>query len=421
MYRKSVLSNGVRVVSESVDHVRSASLGVWVRCGSRYETENQNGISHFIEHMLFKGTKKRSAFEIASAIESVGGMINACTGKELTSFYVKVPDYSLEIALDVLADMFLHPRFDADDIEREKLVIQQEINLLEDTPDDYIHDFCEAHFWDGHELGLPVLGRREVIGGFTRKEIDEFFRSRYGGENVVVTASGHIEHDYLVELCDKTIGSLGQVVQTNPSGKKPVVGHQIAVVEKDLEQVHMIVAVPAPSITADNRYTAIILNTILGGSMSSRLFQEIREKRGMAYAIHSFWAPYVEAGMFGVYAGTGVKEAGQVLGLVLEELVRIAEEPVTNRELTNAKELVKGNYLLSMENTDTRMSRLARSEIYFGRHFEEDEILQAVEGVSEEGILRLAKEMFSPEVMTIAAIGPLCEKNLFLEVMKPYR
>lgn len=418
MYRKTVLTNGVRVVSETVEYVRSVSLGVWVRCGSRYETERTNGISHFIEHMLFKGTRRRSAFEIASAIESVGGMINAYTGKELTSFYVKVPDYSLEVSLDVLADMFLNSKFDEGDIKREKSVIEQEINLLEDTPDDYIHDFCESCFWENHALGLPILGQREVIGGFTRKEIHEFFRSRYGGENVVVTASGRLDHDRIVNLCEKTFGLLENRVEKTSVDGAPCTNHRIAVLEKDLEQVHMIVAVPAPSVTAENRYTVVLLNTILGGSMSSRLFQEIREKRGMAYAIHSFWSPYVEAGMFGVYAGTGVKEARGVLGLILDELMQVAEKPVTSKELANAKELVKGNYLLSMENTDTRMSRLARGELFFGRYIGEEEILQGVERVNEEDVRMLAREMFSPEVMTVAAIGPLCEREFFLDVIK---
>ncbi|MCX7982885.1 MAG: insulinase family protein [Syntrophales bacterium] len=418
MYRKTVLPNGVRVVSEAVDYVRSVSLGVWVNCGSRYETERDNGISHFIEHMLFKGTTKRSALEIVSSIESVGGIINASTGKELTSFYVKVPDYSLEIALDVLADMFLHPKFDENDIEREKSVVQQEISLLEDTPDDFIHDFCDTHFWNGHELGFPILGRREVIGGFTRERIWRFFRSRYGGGNVIVTASGRLNHDRLVDLCENTFGRLGDFIEKPSRRAPPFFNHRIAVLEKDLEQVHMMIAVPAPSITAKNRYSAIILNTILGGSMSSRLFQEIREKRGMAYAIHSFWAPYLEAGMLGVYAGTGVKEAKEVLELILKGLVEVAEEGVTSQELRNAKELVKGNYLLSMENTDTRMSRLARGEIYFGRPLEEEEILQEVEQVSEGDISTLAREMFSPEVMTIVAVGPLCEREFFLDVLR---
>ncbi|HOJ52405.1 MAG TPA: pitrilysin family protein [Syntrophales bacterium] len=419
MYRKTVLPNGVRVVSERVDHVRSVSLGIWVRCGSRYETEAVSGISHFIEHMLFKGTERRSALEIASAIESVGGMMNAYTGKELTSFYVKVPDYSLEPALDVLADMFLYSRFDEGDIAREKAVVEQEINLLEDTPDDYIHDFCEARFWKGHRLALPVLGRREVVKNFTRDEIRDFFRSHYGGENIVIAASGNLDHDHLVKMCEGTFGTLGDSIEKGSGGALPVINHQVAVLEKDLEQVHMIVAVPAPSTTAPNRYHAVILNTLLGGSMSSRLFQEIREKRGLAYAVHSFWAPYLEAGMFGVYAGTGVKEAREVLGLILAELKRMAEVPVTDRELTNAKELVKGNYLLSMENTDTRMSRLARSEIYFGRHLSEEEILRGVDMVKAEDLQALAREIFSFDLMTVAAIGPLCEREFFLDVMRP--
>lgn len=419
MYRKDELPNGVRVITEKVDYVRSVSLGVWVKCGSRCETEMTSGTAHFIEHMLFKGTNRRSALDIASAIESLGGVMNAYTGKELTSFYVKVPDYNVEAALDVLADMFLHPRFDEGDIEREKSVVQQEISLLEDTPDDYIHDYCEARFWQGHGLGQPILGRREVVEGFTRSELYKFFRERYCGRNVVITAAGHLAHDRLVKLCEATFGELPGNALSYCSSSSPTVSQEISVLERDLEQVHMIVAMPGPSAVDEKRYAAIILNTILGGSMSSRLFQEIREKRGMAYAVNSFWAPYMETGMFGVYAGAGVKEIREVAGLVLQELRKMAEEHMSSEELKRAKELVKGNYLLSMENTDTRMSRLARGEIYFGRHFEEEEILAAVDRVTQKDILDLAREMFSWDLTTIVAIGPIREKEFFLDILRP--
>lgn len=394
MYRKSILSNGIRVLTERVEHVRSVSLGVWVGCGSRWETEATNGRAHFIEHMLFKGTKNRSAFDIASTIESLGGVINAYTGKEVTSFYVKVPHYHLPAAVDVLADMFCHARFDERDIKREKTVILQEINLLEDTPDDYIQDFCDARFWQGHGLGLPVLGRREVVEAFRREDLYDFFRAHYGGENVTITAVGCVEHDPFVELCAANFGQLPAHVPLPSSEGRPFLTHHVALLEKDLEQMQMMVALPAPAAADENRYVAILLNTILGGSMSSRLFQEVRERRGMAYAIHSFWVPYRDAGMLGIYAGTGVEEAQEVLDIVLREIQSLRERGVTERELEGAKALVKGNCLLSMESTDTRMNHLARCELAFGRYITEEEALAAINRVTVGDILGLARSMF---------------------------
>lgn len=417
MYNKAVLDNGVRIISESIEHVRSISIGVWVACGSRHEDLKTNGTAHFIEHMLFKGTQGRSAFDIAAAIDSVGGVMNAFTSKELTSFYIKIPDYHLALAIDLLSDIFLNSRFDDQEIEKEKSVVLQEIHMLEDAPDDYIHDFFEAQFWDGHRLGLPILGTRTGVEGFSRDGLLQFFRSRYCGDNMVVTAAGHLQQGDFVDLITKAFGSLnGRAVQEE--SPTPDIFSKVAVIEKDLEQIHMMIGTPAPSAVSDDRYASFILNAVLGGSMSSRLFQEIREKRGLAYAIHSYLTPYMDTGMLNVYAGTGRQEIQEVISLSLDEMIRLSETPLTKSELQGAKELIKGNFLLSMESTDTRMTRLAKNELCFGRLIPTEEAVAGIDKVTSEDVQVLARDMFNPNRMTVAAIGPISERDLALSIIR---
>lgn len=417
MCNKSILDNGIRVISEEIPHVHSISIGVWVACGSRYEDQATNGISHFIEHMLFKGTGKRSAYDIAAAIDSVGGVMNAFTSKELTSFYIKIPDYHLSLAIDLLADIFQHSRFENEEIEKEKSVILQEIHLLEDSPDDYIHDFFESQYWNGHRLGLPVLGTRQGVQAFTRDALLRFFSDRYHGQNLVVTAAGRLRHEDLVKSIRKSFGLMeGNVL---PHGNDlPEISAKVAVLEKDLEQIHMMMGGPAPSAVSKARYVSFVLNAILGGSMSSRLFQEVREKRGLAYAIHSYLTPYLDTGMLNIYAGTGPREIAQVSGLILDELGRMGRELSPAREIEGAKELIKGNFLLSMESTDTRMTRLAKNEICFGRHIPSEEVVAGVDAVTGEDVRSLARECFNPSAMTVAAIGPISERELTLDILR---
>jgi predicted Zn-dependent peptidase len=417
MYNKTVLDNGIRIVSESLDHVRSVSIGVWVTCGSRHEDIKTNGTAHFIEHMLFKGTQKRSAFDIAAAIDSVGGVMNAFTSKELTSFYIKIPDYHLSLAVDLLADIFQHSRFDDVEIEKEKSVILQEIHMLEDAPDDYIHDFFEAQFWNGHRLGLPILGTRTGVEHFTRDGLLRFFTDRYCGDSMVVTAAGHLDHTEFVRLVRNAFQTMnGRAVrEENPA---PDIAPKVAVLEKDLEQIHLMIGTPAPSAVSTDRYASFVMNAVLGGSMSSRLFQEIREQRGLAYAIHSFLTPYMDTGILNVYAGTGVREVGEVIGLALNEMIRLCETPLTDRELQGAKELIKGNFLLSMESTDTRMTRLAKNEICFGGLIPTEEVVAGIDRVTSDEVLALARDMFNPSLMTVAAIGPVSEKDLTVNIIR---
>ncbi len=417
MYNKTILDNGIRVISEEIDHVRSVSIGVWVACGSRHENQSTNGTAHFIEHMLFKGTARRSAFDIAAAIDSVGGVMNAFTSKELTSFYIKIPDYHLPMAIDLLADIFKNSLFAEEEIEKEKSVVLQEIHMLEDSPDDYIHDFFEAQFWNGHCLGLPILGTKEGVKDFSREGLMQFFNHRYRGQNLVVTAAGHLKHGNFIDLVGKAFGSMeGNAIQD--SRTIPDIAAKVAVIEKDLEQIHMMIGTPAPSAVSENRYASFIMNAILGGSMSSRLFQEIREKRGLAYAIHSYLTPYMDAGMLNIYAGTGPREIREVIGLILDDLIRMSNEMLTADELQGAKELIKGNFLLSMESTDTRMTRLAKNEICFGRHVKSEDVVAGIDAVTSEEVRTLAMESFNPAMMTVAAIGPLSERELTLNILR---
>ena len=415
MYNRTVLDNGIRVISEEIGHVRSVSIGVWVRCGSRNESLKTNGTAHFIEHMLFKGTESRTAFDIASAIDSVGGLMNAATGKELTSFYVKIPDYHLALAIDLLADILKNSQFDTAEIGKETTVVLQEINMVEDSPDDYIHDFFDAIFWGGHPLGRSVLGTKEAVEGYNREVLFSFFNARYRGENLVLTAAGNLKHDVLVELVRHAFGSLAQGAVKDET-TAPVVSSKEAVLEKDLDQVHMLIGALAPSARSSKRFPCFLMNAVLGGSMSSRLFQEIREKRGLVYAIHSYLIPYTDTGMLGIYAGTSEDKVSDVIGLVLETLKGLCNDLLTEKELTSARELVKGNFLLGMESTDNRMMKLARDEIYLKRYVPPEEVIAHIDAVGVEDIRLLSCEVFNPDTISLAAIGRISEKDCRLKL-----
>ena len=410
-YRKTVLSNGIRVITEEIRHVRSASIGAWVRCGSRHEDERINGTAHFIEHMLFKGTARRSAFDIASDIDSVGGVMNAFTGKELTAFYVKVPDYHLPLAMDLLADIFNHSLFNRDEIDKEKSVILQEIRMVEDTPDEYIHDIFEKHFWEGHPLGMPVLGTRDSVDGFDRGEVLKFFEGRYRGDNLVIAAVGNLEHEKLVDLVAELFGGL-PALRTGTDEKRPRTAARLSCIEKDLEQLHLVIGTPAPATLDDTRFAGILMNSVFGGSMSSRLFQEIREKRGLAYAVRSYIVSYRDTGMLNVYVGTSKDKTREVIDIILAEMRRMKTEPFTDKELQSAKELIKGNLLLSMESTDNRMQKLATNEIYFGRNVPPEEIVGRIEAVSAEDILSLSAQMFTRHNLSMVFLGDMTEAEM---------
>ena len=411
MVSKTILDNGIRVISEEIDHVRSVSIGAWVEGGSRHENGLNNGAAHFIEHMLFKGTDRRSAFDIASAIDSVGGVMNAATGKELTSFYIKIPDYHLELAVDLLADLFTGSRFDEKDIGREKSVILQEIRMVEDTPDDKIHDFFESLFWRGHPLGLPILGTKERIEAFRRDELLHFFQTRYRGRHLVLTAAGNLKHNRFVDLVRRSFGSLlGSSVCERI--EVPVARPGNDVLWKELEQVHLLIGSPAPSAVSPERHAAFLLNSVLGGSMSSRLFQEIRERRGKAYTVGSFLSSYLDAGYVSVFAGTSAASVHEVVQIISSELAQVRADGLRAEELQRAKDQRKGNILLGLETSDSRMSRIAGNEIYFGRDVPLEEVATGIDAVSNADIVRVAARLFQPASLALTILGPVVADGL---------
>jgi predicted Zn-dependent peptidase len=410
-YRKTVLSNGIKVITEEIRHVRSVSIGAWVPCGSRHEDERINGTAHFIEHMLFKGTARRSAFDIASDIDSVGGVMNAFTGKELTAFYVKVPDYHLPLAIDLLADIFINSLFTLDDIDKEKSVVLQEISMVEDTPDEYIHDIFEKHFWEGHSLGMPVLGTKDSVDAFERAKVLRFFEERYRGDNLVIAAVGNMEHERLVDLVAKLFGAL-PAIHVKSDETNPQTTARLSCIEKELEQLHLVVGTPAPATLDSNRFAGILMNSVFGGSMSSRLFQEIREKRGLAYAVRSYIVSYRDTGMLNIYVGTSKDKTQEVIDIILAEMRRMKTELFTGKELQSAKELIKGNLLLSMESTDNRMQKLATNEIYFGRNILPEEIVGKIDAVTGEDILALSQQMFTGTNLSMVFLGEMTEAEM---------
>lgn len=410
-YNKTILDDGIRVVSEEIEWVRSVSVGVWVLCGARYEEEASSGICHFLEHMLFKGTSGRTAYDIAAAIDSIGGFMNAFTSKELTAYYVKVPDYHLAAAIDLLADMFTNSLFDHREIEKEKSVVSQEISLLDDSPDEYIHDYFESTFWNGQPLGRSVLGTRDSVAGLSRDGLVGFFQSRYAGGNLVISATGNLSHQVLVDLVREAFSGLA----SSPVASRdvtPVASPGIHVLERDLEQVHLMAGTNAPAAVSDKRYAALIMNAILGGCMSSRLFQEIRERRGLAYSVHSFLASYLDTGILGIYTGASRDKIGEIIRIILGELDKFRQVALTDGELAQAKELIKGNYLLTTESTDSRLSRLAKNEICFGRYVPSDEFIGCIDGVRREDVQSLAQEMFAPAKLNLVAMGNIQQEDL---------
>jgi predicted Zn-dependent peptidase len=387
-----------------MSQVRSVSIGVWLTRGSRHETAAQGGIAHFVEHMLFKGTATRTAEDIAQTIDSIGGQLDAFTAKEYASYYIKVLDEHLPLAIDLLADIVRNPAFSADDIEREKKVVVEEIKMVEDTPDDLVHELFTQGFWEDHPLGRPILGTKETVESFTAESLREYFRAAYTAPNLIVAAVGNLEHDHVRELVAEKFGSLA-APDAPIVDRAPRVSPKILVRNKELEQSHLCVGVSSYPQSHDDRYASYILNTLLGGSMSSRLFQNVREKRGLAYAVFSGLSAYRDAGSFTVYAGCSNEAVGQVIDLVVEELRGIKTAPVPGAELQRSKDHLKGSLMLSLENTASRMSHLARQEIYFDRQFGLDDTLAGIERVTADDVQRVAVDLFTNGSMSATVLG----------------
>lgn len=406
---REALPNGLVLVTEHMPHMRSVAIGIWVRAGSRGEPAGLNGVAHFIEHMVFKGTSRRTAEQIAREMDGVGGLLDAFTSKEMVSFNAKVLDENLPIAFDVLSDLVLGPLFADEDIAKEKQVILEEIRMEDDNPESLAHETLTQSFWRGHPLGAPILGTRGTVRRFTRKSVVNCFERWYTPANTVITAAGNVHIDGLLKLVDKPFAKLGSKPQPAPNSRTTPHTHARLITRNKpaLEQAHITLAVPSYPLAHPRRYAASVLNNILGGSMSSRLFQNIRERQGLAYAVFSELNPYSDAGMLSVYAGTSRSTTERVLRCIAGEFARLKKEPVTVDELRRAKDQLKGSLVLSLESPGARMSNLARQEIYFGRFFSVEELHTSIEAVTAEDVRQTAVEFFDAKKIAVTVVGPL--------------
>lgn len=407
--RSTTLSNGLLVLTERMPHLRSVSMGVWIDCGSRDETPEVNGISHFIEHMVFKGTTTRSAQQFAREVDAIGGNLDAFTGKETICFNLKVLDENVPAALDLLTDLVLHPTFAADELAREQGVILEEIKMDEDNPDYLVHELFTQNFWKNDALGRPILGTAKTVSSFTPQIVLEEYARRFTPPNMLFTAAGNLDHDDFVAQVEQAFASLSASSATKIAHHNAPQAHPHITLKnkKSLEQVQFCLAVPALPVAAPQRYAAFLLNSILGGGMSSRLFQSIREERGLAYSIYSELNPFRDTGSLAVYAGCSADKTRDVLALTLAELTRLKQEPIHHEELDRAKSQLRGNMVLGLESSGSRMSSLARQQMYFSRFFSVDEITAEVNAVTAEDIQQLAISMLHPEQLTLTLLGNL--------------
>jgi len=409
--KQTVLDNGLTIISERMDHVRSASVGIWVRSGSRHEDAALNGISHFIEHTLFKGTRNRTSREIAVESDAIGGHVDAFTSREVASYYVKVLDEHLSRAFDLLADLVTAPLFADEELDRERNVVTEEIKMVGDTPDDLVHEVFVANFWPDHPLGRSILGTVNTLATFNHQRVADYFSGVYVPRNLVVAGAGNLEHERFVDMVGGYLSGL-ENRPVNLKASTPSPAKRRIVLDKDLEQAHLVLGTCCPSMTSADRYSVHVLNVILGGGMSSRLFQTIREEHGLAYAVYSGVNAYTDAGYLSVYAATSPDQVTDVIKLSIEEFNRFKNEPVTDAELQRAKDQLKVSIMLSLESTSARMSNLARQEIFFGRQFTLDEILERINRVSTSDVQRVAGEIFSSNDLAITAVGQLGSLDL---------
>ncbi|PIP37095.1 MAG: peptidase M16 [Desulfobacterales bacterium CG23_combo_of_CG06-09_8_20_14_all_52_9] len=406
MIHKARLSNGVRIITKEIPHIQSVSMGVWVNAGARDEAPDENGLSHFIEHMIFKGTAKRSAYQIAKEFDAVGGHTNAFTSMETTCYHAKVMRDHLVTMVDILSDIFLNSVFDPVEIHREQPVIFQEIGMLEDTPEEFIHVLSGNTFWGESPLGRSILGTRENLLRFDSHVVQTFFQKLYQPDRILICTAGNTEHDRILELMGPAFEAISPGDDL-PDRATPVGNAQVRPFRKKMEQVHLCIGTPGLSLTDPKRFAFSLLNTLLGGNMSSRLFQEIRERRGLAYSVYSFISAYDDAGMFGAYAACDAKKIKEVVALILEEMHRIKTHPVEGMELKNAKEFLKGGLYLSSESVDNQMVRLAQNEILFNRAIPLGEIIQGIESVTADEIRDLAAELFHSDRLAVTLLGPI--------------
>jgi predicted Zn-dependent peptidase len=405
--RRETLPNGLTVITEQMEHIRSISIGIWVRSGSRDEDPQWNGISHFIEHMVFKGTKNRSAEAIARQVDSIGGNMDAFTAKECVCFNMKVLDDHLPVAMDVLSDLVLNPVFDVADISRERGVILEEIKMDEDNPDYLVHEIFTQNFWKDHPLGKPILGTRDTVKKFEQALVLDSYAQMFAPGNMIVCAAGHLSHERFVELVVEHFQHMKPVKNGFHSAPPKIASRITLRNKKSLEQVQICVGVPSHPIAHEKRYASYVLNTLLGGGMSSRLFQNIRERQGLAYAIFSDLNPYRDTGCMSVYAGTSRESAGKVVQSIIAEFRSLKNQDVPDEEVRRAKDQLKGSLMLSLESSTARMSNLARQEMYFDRFYGLDELIEKIEGVTVEDLREMANEFFRSESIAVTVLGNL--------------
>lgn len=403
---KTLLPNGVKIVSQKIPHMRSVSMGVWVNVGARDETAEQSGLSHFIEHMIFKGTARRSAYQIAKEFDAIGGHTNAFTTMEHTCYHAKVLDSNMDTMVDILTDIFLNSSFAPEEVERERPVICQEIGMVEDTPEEYVHLLAGHNFWGDHPLGRSILGTRDNILNFDSRSIKDFFHRFYHPERIVISVCGSVDHDRVVDLVGPGFASIVNG-QSLPERCSPSINPCMRKHHRSLEQVHICLSTLGISITDPRRFAFSLLNTLLGGNMSSRLFQEIRERRGLAYSVYSFVSSHVDTGLFGIYTGVHPDNVRQTIELIVQTMNEICRVPITNAELQDAKEYTKGNLILATESVDNQMVRLAQNEIHFNDYVPLEWVIEQIEAASVDDIQDLARTLFKSEQSSVTILGPV--------------
>ncbi|OZM58620.1 peptidase M16 [Lottiidibacillus patelloidae] len=404
MITKHTCSNGVRIVLEKIPTVRSVAIGVWIGTGSRSENKANNGVSHFLEHMFFKGTTNRSAKEIAESFDSIGGQVNAFTSKEYTCYYAKVLDSHSQYALDVLGDMFFNSTFDEEELKKEKNVVLEEIKMYEDAPDDIIHDLLAQASFGDHPLGYPILGTQETLESFNGDSLRKYMNDYYTPENVVISVAGNVEDDFINEV-EKLFGTYKTTGSSENIEKPSFLGEHLKR-KKETEQAHVCLGFDGLALGDKKNYDMIVVNNVLGGSMSSRLFQDVREQRGLAYSVFSYHSTFQDNGLLTIYAGTAPKQLDYLLETMTNSLEQLKREGITEKELNNSKEQLKGNLMLSLESTNSRMSRNGKNELMLGRHRSLDEIVQLINEVSMESVNQLTKDIFNDKYSK-AVISPL--------------
>jgi predicted Zn-dependent peptidase len=410
MYKKVLLSNNIPVAMLPTEDVRSVCTGIWVKVGSRHEDGFFNGISHFLEHMLFKGTESRSAKSIAAEIDSMGGELNAFTSCETTTFYIKTLDEHLGKSIDLLTDIFLNSVFRESDIEKEKNIITEEIKMVEDTPSDYVHELFSGEIWGDSGLGQSVLGKRETIGKFTRRDLLHHIDTFYGSDNIVVACSGNFREDDLIALLNRGLGAFDRRSNARPV-QTPHFLSTLQIVPAQLSESHICLGLQGIPYDSDDRYAMYLLNTMLGAGFSSRLFQEVREKRGLVYSIYSYTLSYSDTALWAVYAGTDRKNVKEVIDVSVNEM-RNLRASVTEEELQRAKDQLKGNILLALESTNSRMASLAKQEIYFGRYYSPEDVIRAVDSVTLDEVKTLANKIAGNNPFAATLYGPVSESDI---------